>query len=346
MTGVVITRLLVNGLCAFTGALVVVLAAGWLFRVRAPRWRLALLALPLLRVAWEWGRGGPTHSYVWHAQQGHLWDRGDLVISAGLTWPLSPVLRLQSQAHLASGRWSLTAGDVVALVLERTTPGLATILVAIVAAIGVTLVGGRLVSAWRFDRQRRLAAREAQVLEQRRIGWRWVQVYLDESGAGEPFTGGWLQPYVCFPAAAHARLDDEGRRAVLEHELAHVRGYHVPLLMGLGLVADLLWFVPGCRWLVRKIEGELELVADDASLARGADALRLADAMVTLAEQRVASGSATAHLRSPSQVARRVRRLVACPHPATATGLWYWLPRLIGLLAIARSAFAISLGSH
>jgi beta-lactamase regulating signal transducer with metallopeptidase domain len=85
-----------------------------------------------------------------------------------------------------------------------------------------------------------------------------------------PFVWGWRRPVVVLPAAAD-RWSRGRLRAVLLHELAHVRRHDTAGVVLAGVAAAVYWFHP-LAWLAnRKIKQEMERAADDCVLYAGAD---------------------------------------------------------------------------
>ncbi|HEX2475141.1 MAG TPA: M56 family metallopeptidase, partial [Lacipirellulaceae bacterium] len=78
---------------------------------------------------------------------------------------------------------------------------------------------------------------------------------------GVAATCGWRSPMILLPAAWRQWTPDE-RRAVLAHELAHIREGHFPkwLLSQLAVVAH--FYHPIVHWLARRLRFEQEVAAD------------------------------------------------------------------------------------
>ena len=78
---------------------------------------------------------------------------------------------------------------------------------------------------------------------------------------GSPATVGWWRPTILLPASWRQWSLPE-QRAVLAHELAHVRNSDYPLWLLVQLAAAVHAYHPLVRWLVHRLQGELELAAD------------------------------------------------------------------------------------
>jgi beta-lactamase regulating signal transducer with metallopeptidase domain len=93
-----------------------------------------------------------------------------------------------------------------------------------------------------------------------------------------------LRPYICFPQATLARLTDEEKAAVIQHELAHIRHGDLPVTFVIRSLGDILWFIPGYHFLSRRIDNLRERMADRAAVLAGASAPHLASALLKLCE--------------------------------------------------------------
>jgi TonB family protein len=87
--------------------------------------------------------------------------------------------------------------------------------------------------------------------------------YLE--GIQQPATCGWLRPVVLLPA--HVETQEAALiRAVLVHELLHVKRGDWPVLVGEELVRALHWFNPVMWWLVDRVQSAREEVVDAAAI--------------------------------------------------------------------------------
>lgn len=79
-------------------------------------------------------------------------------------------------------------------------------------------------------------------------------------------------------------LSKEELNAVLKHELGHIRQFDLLVTILIQVLGDFFWFVPGYRWLSRKIDRLREIVADQWAVTNGAIPEVLASALVRLKE--------------------------------------------------------------
>lgn len=85
----------------------------------------------------------------------------------------------------------------------------------------------------------------------------------------QPVTFGLRRPVILLPAAL-ADASDEVQRAVISHELFHVKRRDWAWLVGEELICALLWFNPAIWWAVSRVHDARELVVDElAVLATG-----------------------------------------------------------------------------
>jgi beta-lactamase regulating signal transducer with metallopeptidase domain len=97
-----------------------------------------------------------------------------------------------------------------------------------------------------------------------------------------PMACGVRRPIIVMPLVAEM-WDDERRRAVLLHELAHVARFDCLTQMLAGLAAALYWPHPGVWWMARRLRVERELACDDCVLSSGARPREYAGHLLELA---------------------------------------------------------------
>ncbi|MCI0638797.1 MAG: M56 family metallopeptidase [Gemmataceae bacterium] len=153
----------------------------------------------------------------------------------------------------------------------------------------------------------------------------------DEPGLAATF--GWLRPVLLLPAEWRAWPDDE-RRAVLAHELAHVR--HRDFLWGLlgNLCRALHWYHPLVHRLAAQLRWRQEVAADDLAAAATGGRTAYKFALVRLALRMPARKPAEA-LLSPAMTGgaflRRIRMLHGTQNRRPLSAAWRGL--FVALLA-------------
>lgn len=157
--------------------------------------------------------------------------------------------------------------------------------------------------------QRRLDAASA------RLSVRPGSVQLMHSPAiTVPITWGAWRPVILLPSTAShwpaARV-----RAVLLHELAHVRGRDAAGLLAARVGCALFWFHPGVWWLAARFQEDAEAACDDQVILGG---VRRSDYAEWLATSFPSSGADTTPAAALALVRRRgVRRRLAAIVDAT-----------------------------
>jgi beta-lactamase regulating signal transducer with metallopeptidase domain len=97
-----------------------------------------------------------------------------------------------------------------------------------------------------------------------------------------PMTTGTMAPSIVVPADADA-WDDDRRRAVLLHELAHIARRDCLTQMLSAIACAVYWFHPVMWYVARRLRIERELACDDRVLAAGAPAEEYAGHLLELA---------------------------------------------------------------
>lgn len=100
-----------------------------------------------------------------------------------------------------------------------------------------------------------------------------------------PMTTGVLSPVVLLPREARG-WDDATMRAVLLHELSHVRARDALFALASRLMCALYWFHPAAWWIDSRLHRELELACDDRVLGAGVRPSEYADVLVRAADRR------------------------------------------------------------
>lgn len=260
-------------LAALVPVLVAALAALVLRRspagTRALVWRAAVLTLLVVFI----GRVLPLHWVAW-------------VLPAGLAEPLVALGRVQvasdSAMAVQRGGWASYGVESMSMISA----------VFVVYVLGVTLVLLRMVSGWRRVRAlvrgakvhagAALSASFADVRSTLGITRRVALLVSPEQLV--PITTGVLRPIVILPNAA-LEWDEATHRAVLVHELSHVRAGDAMFGVASRLMCALYWFHPAAWWIADRLHRELELACDDRVLDAGVRPSEYADVLVRAADR-------------------------------------------------------------
>ncbi|HEX4028646.1 MAG TPA: M56 family metallopeptidase [Rhizomicrobium sp.] len=155
-----------------------------------------------------------------------------------------------------------------------------------VALFSLRLAGGFLLLEHR--RRRHSAALGPRVLAvcqelQHQLGLARAIRYLECGWLQAPAVIGWLRPVVLLPVTALTGLSEVQLRAVIAHELAHVRRLDALVNLFQVLVETLLFYHPAVWWLSRRIRTERELACDEIAVALTGDRLEYARALTVMA---------------------------------------------------------------
>jgi TonB family protein len=131
-------------------------------------------------------------------------------------------------------------------------------------------------------------AETVSLLARRMKAGRPVRVLIS-SMAESPSVVGWLRPAILLPAATLAGLEPEQLRAVLAHEIAHIRRHDYLVNLMQTMVETLLFYHPAVWWASARIRHERELCCDDAAVQECGDAICYARALTRLERLRAAT---------------------------------------------------------
>jgi len=142
---------------------------------------------------------------------------------------------------------------------------------------------------------------------------------VDATFVDSPVVVGWLQPVILLPVAALAGLTPEQVRAILAHELAHVRRHDAVVNVAQTVAETLLFYHPAVWWLSSRIRTEREHCCDDVALSVSGDAYAYASALAELESWR-ADRPTFALAATGGPLLRRVARVLAPPAARSPRG--------------------------
>jgi Zn-dependent protease with chaperone function len=311
----ILLNLAVNAAFSFLAGMLIVEAAIYFFRIPPGSPKLFLLALPFFKLLYDCLRGVPSDSALIMHIDPFLFPKGHQILSIGATWSyLGPVLKVMLSVQDLSGReFGTSIGDYLGgWLAHHLNANAPQYLLGLVAFVSISLFLRRLFAFCRFELIRKADLKkvfEHGPLDQTFASHFWqittarpqwfrsrrVQIYESDFLSGSPFTGGLFKPYICIPSDARLLLSEAELKAVLAHELSHIRHFDLVLSLALEFLGDLFWFIPGYRAAGRKIDRVREFVADENAVASGADPVQLASALV------------------------KISALVACPPPSDSS---------------------------
>jgi beta-lactamase regulating signal transducer with metallopeptidase domain/predicted flap endonuclease-1-like 5' DNA nuclease len=143
---------------------------------------------------------------------------------------------------------------------------------------------------------------------QQRLGITRAVRYCESLHLDAPAVLGWFRPVVFLPLSALTGLTEAQLRAVIAHELAHIRRFDAFVNVFQVGVETLLFYHPGVWWLNKRIRAERENCCDDVASSVCGNPAEYARALALMEEWRVAPSLAMAANRGP--LASRVARLL------------------------------------
>ena len=143
---------------------------------------------------------------------------------------------------------------------------------------------------------------------QQRLGITRVIRYCESLHLDAPAVIGWFRPVVLLPISALAGLTELQLRAVITHELAHIRRLDAFFNLFQVAAETLLFYHPAVWWLSKRIRVERENCCDDVALTTCGNPAEYARALALMEEWRAAPSFAMAANRGP--LASRVTRLL------------------------------------
>ena len=211
------------------------------------------------------------------------------------------------------------AGRIAAGDWEWILPWLVPVWMAGVAAFSLRLMAG-----WRWTRRLGSvgtgpAAPEWQsALEEltRRMRVAPAVRLLASSLSTVPAVVGWLRPLILMPVEALAGVPIEQVRALLAHELAHIRRHDYLVNILQSIVETLLFYHPAVWWVSQQIRAEREVCCDDWAVAATGDRLVYATALADIDSRRRAHIEAALAANGGSLV-NRIRRLLGASQTAS-----------------------------
>lgn len=309
-------NLLVNSILSLAIGLILVYFFIWLFRVETGRWKVFLLSLPFVKIIYDFARGVPEKSVLFSGVDPFSLPPKHQLLSVGTGFDgWTPYVSTVFSVNSLSGKtYNSSIGDYLLIWIHRTFGNdVPVVIVFSVLAISLALLTIRIVQYYKFELRRRKDRTACSTFKTLVAGPRLVDIYISSNFSGTPFTGGILKPYICLPNDAIQKLTTEELNAVIAHEMGHVRYYDLLVTVFIQGLGDLFWFVPGYRWLSRKIDRLREVVADSWAVSSKVEPHFLALALLKLKE--IPEGPDrfvlySAFFREKSLLKERVERLI------------------------------------
>lgn len=142
-----------------------------------------------------------------------------------------------------------------------------------------------------------------------------VRLWLCDDPAAMPLTWGFLRPLVILPSAA-ADWQEDRRRIVLSHELAHIARNDWFLQVCAELARAVYWFHPLVWMAAERLRQESELACDDCVLNSGIQPSEYASQLLDLARSLQHSGRAWSSALAIARRSNLERRFAAMLNPS------------------------------
>ena len=132
-----------------------------------------------------------------------------------------------------------------------------------------------------------------------RLGIKRAIQYLECGWLQVPAVIGWIRPVILLPVSVITGLDEAQLRAVIAHELAHIRRLDPFVNLLQVFVEALLFYHPAVWWLNRRIRAERELCCDEIAVSLTGNRVEYAKVLTLMAEWEKAPAFAMAANRGP-----------------------------------------------
>ena len=146
---------------------------------------------------------------------------------------------------------------------------------------------------------------------------------------------GCFRPVVLIPICAFTKLTPDQLRAVIAHELAHIRRFDHWINIGQSIVEIVLFFHPAVWWLSRQVRIEREYCCDDLSIRASESPRTLAEGLASLESLRMMTPSATALFANGGTLLDRISRIIGGGSSRTIQKGGYMMNRAIAVIAAA-----------
>jgi beta-lactamase regulating signal transducer with metallopeptidase domain len=296
-------------------------------------WQGSLLALLL----WMVKRIGPASARVRYAAASLIMLAMPVTLVVTVAQDLrseqpvvSMVATVPSHVHAPAG--TSREALIAALPTSSSSAGISGWVVCIWIA-GVLLLSLRAVGGWiRAQRLKRRVLRASGELEEmmtrlkRRLSIS-APVRLYASAIVQvPTVIGWIQPYILLPVTTITGLSESQLRAILAHELAHIRRHDYLVNLLQTAIETLLFYHPAVWWVGKQMRIEREHCCDDIAVAVCGNAIEYAQALAELEQirARIPGHIEPALAATGGDLLGRIRRLLGQQrsedHPSRSLG--------------------------
>jgi Zn-dependent protease with chaperone function len=156
-----------------------------------------------------------------------------------------------------------------------------------------------------------------------RLGITRVVRIMESSLVAVPSVIGWLSPIVLIPAGISTRLTPMQIRAIIAHELAHIRRNDYIVNLVQNVFESLLFFHPMTWWISNRLRIEREFCCDDIALSVSDSPLQYARALSNIEELRHQETTLSTASTGGSLMNRIARIFGREDGPPLGRGLWF-----------------------
>lgn len=174
------------------------------------------------------------------------------------------------------------------------------------------------------------------------LGIRKAVRILESSLVSVPSTIGWSRPIILIPAGILSILTPPQLRAVIAHELAHIRRHDYLINLLQNVFESVLFFHPMTWWVSERLRVEREYCCDDVAVSACGSSLNYAQALSSLEEFRGLDSHGVL-ASTGGNLMRRISRMLESGTNLSASRA-SWLPPVLGVAGVVAMVAVISTG--
>jgi beta-lactamase regulating signal transducer with metallopeptidase domain len=175
----------------------------------------------------------------------------------------------------------------------------------------------------------------------KRMGIRRAVCIVESVLVQTPTVIGWLKPIILLPASALTGLSEVQLKALIAHELAHIKRYDYMVNIVQTIIEILGFYHPAVWWMSRQIRLERENCCDDMAVALVHDRKEYAKALFSMEEIRSLQLN-LAVAASGGQLESRIGRLIGKISTQHEKPGWIPIAVIYGLIAVLISSVAVT----
>ncbi len=140
---------------------------------------------------------------------------------------------------------------------------------------------------------------------------------------------GFFSPMLLLPVSLITGVPDEALKAILAHELAHIRRYDYLINFCQMVIEAILFFNPAVWWISRQVRIEREVCCDNAGIASIGRRIRYAEVLIQWAQQMKEHDMKTVEIavafgkQNDSGLLERIKRIVSTDHRPGLKVSWH-----------------------